>query len=382
MGLGTWLGFLFGVLAPFFVAELGWSDLQAGSLTSVMYAAGALAAPLAGWSVDRLGARRTALLVPGIVAVAHLVVAAARSFPVIAAGAVIGGLSLAATNPSTNRLVVEGVTPEARGRVMGWKQAGVSVAGFTVGALVPALASAAGWRVGAAAGAAVALTALPLLRRSLPPPLRSTGDGGERPSAGPRVHRISAYAGVMGAVNGALGAYIVLYAVGTLGLTAQTGGAAVATFGLVAVGARVGWATAGGRLGRYVPLLRAISLLSAAALVAVALAPVGAALVVLVAAGVLGGTAMSWHALAMLAAVSGVAIERIGRVSGSVTRAFYGGYVAGPIAFGLLVDNGVAYRTGWVVVAMLALIATAVPTGLSDRDDRPAGARVDGGHPG
>lgn len=382
MGLGTWLGFAFGVLAPFLVTDLGWSDLQAGSLTSVMYAAGAVAARGSGWVVDHLGARRTALLVPAAVLSAHAVVVGADTLPTMAAGAAVGGIALAATNPTTNRLVMEGVPAVARGRAMGWKQAGVSVAGFAAGAVLPGVASRLGWRAAAAVGLVFAVLAMPVLIWTLPRPA-ALPIGAPRPSSGEvRVGRIAGYAGIMGVVNGALGAYVVLYAVGTLGLSAQTGGAAVATIALVATGARVGWATWGARSGHFVALLRGISVLAVAGLMLLALTPAGGTGQLLAAAGLLGATAMSWHALAMLAAVSGVAVGSIGRVSGEVMRAFYGGYVIGPVVFGLLVDNGVGYRTAWAGLAALALVALRVPHTVSDRDDRTARARVDGGDPG
>lgn len=381
MGLGTWLGFAFGVLAPFLVTELGWSDLQAGSLTSVMYASGALLAPLAGRIVDSLGTRRTALMMPVVVAIAHGLVSVAGGFVVATVGAAVGGLALAASNPTTNRLVVETIPLPRRGAAIGWKQAGVSVAGFATGAALPGIASAVGWRPAMALGGAFGLAALPLLVRALPRTRSEVVEDAVAAPVGHGARRIPAYAAVMGAMNGALVAYLALYAVRELELPPGIGGAALAIMGLLAAGARVGWAAAGGRLGRHVELLRVVSLLAASGALLLAVTPHRGAASLLTAGALLGATTMSWHALAMLAAVADVPVERVGRVTGTVMQAFYGGYVVGPLAFGLLVQSGGSYRAGWWAVCALALTAALLPRARSHGDDRPSGPGIDGRDP-
>ena len=79
----------------------------------------------------------------------------------------------------------------------------------------------------------------------------------------------------------------------------------------------------------------------------------------------------------MVAAVEGVPVERVGRVSGTVTRAFYGGYVVGPLVVGAAADAGVAYRWLWAGSAVLAAAAIVVVR-WSGGSDLATGAGVHG----
>lgn len=381
MGLGTWLGFAFGVLAPFLVRDLGLRDVEVGALPSLMYASGALLAGSAGRVVDRIGPRRTCLLVPAGVAVANLGFGLAPGWGALVVVAILGGVGLASTNPATNRLVVEALPAASRGTAMGWKQAGVSVSSFLVGALLPSVATRWDWRAAALCGAGVAVLVWMVLARLLPRP------GGQEPMerittrdpSSRRVLGTPVYAAMLGAVNGSLTAYLVLYGVRTLGNAETVAGLAAAVLGLAAVGARVGWATLGTRTGQPVRWLRWIAVIAALGFVALALLPAGNPVLLLGASAVLGLSALSWQALLMVAAVEGVPVSRVGRVSGTVTRAFYAGYVAGPLVVGLAADAGTPYRMLWTASAVLALTAVGVVR-WSHGNDGTAGAGVDRHH--
>ncbi len=383
MGLGTWLGFAFGVLAPFLVRDLGLSDVEVGALPSLMYASGALLAGGAGRVVDRIGPRRTCLLVPAAVGVANLGFGLAPGWGALVVVALLGGVGLASTNPATNRLVVEALPTSSRGTAMGWKQAGVSGASFLVGALLPSVATRWDWRAAAFCGAVVAVLVWTVLAWLLPRP------DGQPPAAGTaaretrsrRVLGTPTYAAMLGAVNGSLTAYLVLYGVRTLGAAETVAGFAAAVLGLAAIGARVGWATLGVRTGQPVRWLRCIAVLAAAGFTALAVLPAHRPAMLLAVSGMLGLSALSWQALLMVAAVEGVPVSRVGRVSGGVTRAFYGGYVIGPLLVGAAADAGASYRVLWSVAAALALGAVMVVR-WSDGDHQTTGPGIDGGHAG
>lgn len=379
MGLGTWLGFAFGVLAPFLVRDLGLSDVEVGALPSLMYASGALLAGGAGRVVDHIGPRRTCLLVPAAVAVANLGFGLAPGWGALVAVALLGGVGLASTNPATNRLVVEALPTASRGTAMGWKQAGVSGASFLVGALLPSIATRWDWRAAAFCGAVVAVLVWTVLARLLPQPSARppVEDDGVREAGSRRVLGTPTYAAMLGAVNGSLMAYVVLYGVRTLGATEPVAGLAAAVLGLAAIGARVGWATLGVRTGQPVRWLRWIAVLAAAGFTALAVLPADRPVLLLAVSGMLGLSALSWQALLMVAAVEGVPVSRVGRVSGGVTRAFYGGYVVGPLVVGAAADAGLSYRVLWSTAAALALAGVMVVR-WSDGDHEPAGAGIDG----
>lgn len=386
MGLGTWLGFAFGVLAPFLVRDLGLRDVEVGALPSLMYASGALLAGGAGRLVDRIGPRRTCLIVPAAVVVANLGFGFAPGWGALVAVALVGGLGLASTNPATNRLVVEALPATSRGVAMGWKQAGVSGASFLVGALLPSVATRLDWRAAAVTGAVVAAVVWVVLARLLPRPqpehvAPSRHPADDRRAPGRRVLGTPVYAAMLGAVNGSLTAYLVLYGVRTLGNAETVAGMAAAVLGFAAIGARVGWATLGSRTGQPVRWLRVIAALAASGFVGLAAIPEAAPFALLAVAGALGLSALSWQALLMLAAVEGVPVGRVGRVSGTVTRAFYGGYVVGPLVVGAAADAGFSYRTLWTASALLSAAAILVVR-WSDGDDLTTGPGVDGGDAG
>jgi MFS family permease len=362
MGLGTWLGFAFGVLSPFLVRDLGLRDVEIGALPSLMYATGALLAGSAGRLVDHIGPRRTCLLVPPAVAVANLGFGLAPNWAALVAAAIVGGVGLASTNPATNRLVVEAVPVASRGAAMGWKQAGVSASSFLVGALLPSIATRWDWRAAAVFGSVVSFLVWSLLGSLLPSPDREEV-GGESPEGGASTARVvgtPAYAAILGAVNGALSAYLVLYGVRDLGNAETVAGWGAAALGLAALGARVGWATIGTRSGRPVWWLRTIAVLAALSFLSLSLLPPAAPALFVAASAMLGLSAVSWQALLMAAAVEGVPVSRVGRVSGTVTRAFYGGYVVGPLILGLAADAGTSYRILWAALGGVCLGAVAV----------------------
>ena len=86
----------------------------------------------------------------------------------------------------------------------------------------------------------------------------------------------------------------------------------------------------------------------------------------------LGATAVAWNALGMLSIVRDVDAARAGRASGRVLLGFFGGFLAGPVSFGAVVDATDAYALGWAGVTTAFLAATIVAWPWRSAGRRPA----------
>jgi MFS family permease len=318
-----------------------------------MYAAGALIASRTGLLVDRLGAVRTLRLLPLAVAACAALVAAAPTYIAVLAAAVLAGGPLAATNPATNRVVSATFPPGRRGVVMGWKQAGVAVGAAIAGAALPTLASAIGWRQTLLVVGAACLVGTALLTR-LPFQDDATHGADHAPATLPALLDLDLAALLLGAANGAVAAYLVLFAAAELGFSPQRAGLAAALMAGVSILARVVWAWAGEHTGapeRCLAVLAVVAALGAGTLVLAAIS--GRPELLWLATVLLGVSTQSWHGLLMLTGVERVPTRDAGRVSGRLTRSFYGGYVLGPIAFGAIVDFTVfGYRGAWLATVL------------------------------
>lgn len=374
MATGAFLGFAFGVLAPTMVTGLGLSPLQVGTLPSVMYTVGAVFAPLAGRSTDWLGSGRVAWVVGPIVVVASLLLARATTYLGLLACAAVGGLALAASNPATNRLVADRLEGTTAGWAMGIKQAGVSAGAVIAGTVLPAVVTgegagglvAAGFAA-AGLGAVVSLLTVPMYLR--PHHHERTVTEAINPAVGSvsgTVEDLVRYSLALGAVNGGTAAYLVLYGADNLGMSPALAGGLAAVLGITAAPARVLWARAGAHPQRAPRILRGLAVGSSVALLAIPLASIWDGLV-WVAAAVLGASGTAWQGLIMLVSVRRVPATVVGHSSAKVVRAFYGGYVSGPLLFGAILEiPGVRYGIAWMVMAGLAGVAAvsvkALPT--------------------
>jgi predicted MFS family arabinose efflux permease len=371
MALGTLLGFAYGVLAPFLVDDLGLSAFQVGLLPSVMYATGALLAPMVGSFTDRVGGRAALLALPLTVTAGFVVLAVAPGYPVIVASAVVGGIALGASNPTTNRVISERVPAGLQGAATGWKQSGVSGGALLAGLLLPPAAVAWGWRGAVAATAILPLVVVLGLARAVPRSPAPAVAPAVEADAPTRIPGLQLYALALGIANGAVAAYLVLFASSQAGFHPATAGLLAAVIGGVSVVARVVWAAAGERTGNPARLLQVVGVLGAASIVVVGFAPSMGGWALWVGAVLVGLSVTSWQGLMMLTVVLLVAPAAVGAASGTAVRAFYSGYVIGPLLFGLAVDYTAAgWVLGWAGLVVACLAGVAVGGRMASRARR------------
>lgn len=353
MGTGTFPGFAFGVLGPPLVDEMGLSRVGLGLLTTCFFAVGGVGSLSAGKAVDRFGAR-TAMLVSFLVVVVALVaMAVSPGYPWLLVGAAAAGVALATGNPATNKAISERLPPGRRGLTTGVKQAGVQVGAFLTGLLLAPAAATWGWRPALAVSALVPLVGLVFTWYAVPadePPARRDV-GTARPPLGPIVWGLAVYAFLMGAAVAANTAYLPLYAVERVGMSAATAGVVAGVVGFVGVVGRVVWGWGSERLPNYAVPLMLLAFGATVAVAMTAVAPLVGAWALWLAAIVFGATAVTWNSVGMLALMVEVDASESGHASGVVLFGFYTGFVGSPLVFGAIVDATDSYTPAWALVA-------------------------------
>jgi predicted MFS family arabinose efflux permease len=363
MGASSFPGFAFGSLGPFLVDDFELSRSRLGLLTTLFFAVGGILSLVAGPMVDRFGGRTVMLGSFGIIGLALMAMSGAPSYSLLLVCAAFGGGSIAAANPTTNKLVAVHVPPGQRGVIMGVKQSGVQIGAFSAGAILAPLAAWLGWRVALLLtvtipllGALATILVVPSDPREI---VSSESTDDRRAPMSSAVWWLTAYAFLMGSGVSAVTAYLPLYAVERLDYSVQTAGAVAAAIGLVGIVGRIAWGFISDRRSGFVmPLL--VMAVGAVASVLFLMAAEESSALVWLGALLLGATAVTWNSVGMLAVIATTGTAAAGRASGYVLFGFYGGFVGSPLLFGTIVDNTNRYEVAWSIVAGIFVLAAVV----------------------
>ncbi|MPZ72905.1 MAG: MFS transporter [Nitriliruptorales bacterium] len=362
MGMGIFALMGVATFAPLVVADLGLSRTQLGSLATVGFAVAAATSGPAGRLVDAVRGRRMMYSVFAVGALAVAAMAAAQSLVWLWVAAAMCGASQAVANVVTNQLVAEHIPHGQQGVLIGVKQSGPPIAQAFIGFALPPLALLIGWRGAVSTGVAIGLVGLvatrlivPDVERKIAAVARSAGAAGD-----PMVRRFAVYACTVALSIQPVLTYVPLFAFERVGLSPTVAGMTAGVIGAAGIVARIGW----GRLTEHRDdPLQALTVLSFVSFLALGLIVasqyVGQWSLWL---GLLafGGSAMAATAVIMLAVVRTAGSERAGRASGVVIRGLFLGGLAGPIAFGAIVDNTQSYTLAWGAVAVVLLVQGAL----------------------
>lgn len=175
------------VLAPSVTKALGISEAAYGWLTASFSIAYLIATPLAGWWIDRVGARRglvVSVLVWSTVAGLHALVPGLGLLLVMR---VALGFTEGPSFPGASQTVQRVLPPEDRSRGFGVLFTGSSIGGMLVPLIATNLYEVAGWRVAFLGTAAVGLLWIPLwLAVTRSPAVRERIDARPEEVIGPR----------------------------------------------------------------------------------------------------------------------------------------------------------------------------------------------------
>ncbi|MGI9615779.1 MAG: MFS transporter [Acidimicrobiales bacterium] len=380
------------VLAATLIEDLGITRWQIGLLGAVNTGVGALVAPSLGRLADRLGARRSAVLVVIVSAAALVSTAAALTYWMLVAASMLAGLPQGAGNPVTNKLIAEEVPPQAQGAVTGVKQSGVQFAVFLSGLMLPASSTTIGWRWAVTGFAAFTLLTAAVIHFRFPsdrliaprsadlqrpgprpgpspspvetPPLsrpnRRDQNETDREAVGRFVAIVAVYSFLLGMVAGGITRFYPLFSQEVLGFSETTAGLAVSVTGLTAIAARLIWGTITDRLISSHRSLRLLAV-GASLTALLLLAAEWLASWLLWPAVVLAAfTVVAWNVVAMLAVIRSVRPEESGRSTGIVLAGFLGGLtISAPLA-GLAVDRLGSYQPVWVALCLVSLSGALV----------------------
>lgn len=359
MATATFAIIVASVLAAQLRDEFGISRAQVGALILANGLVGALASPLFGRITDRLGSVRS---VVGALLIGSLTLAAwalSPTYAVLVGAALVTGLSNAWGNPATNALIVDNIPPGERGVVTGVKQSGVQIGTFLGGLLLPLFTAWWSWRV-----AVLIFLAMPsggligLIGRRDPHRHVSR----RRRSIDPlptSVRWMAGYGFVSGLATSAMISFIPLFANEDMGWSEAAAGTLIAATGLAGIAARMMWPRLSERSighGRTLGILAGMTTVTAILLALASVDLVGG-WVLFPAAFLLGGGAVAWNAVGMLAVMDFSPAGAVGKGTGFVLLGFLLGLAFGAPLMGFSVDQLGSYTTGWVATAVLLLVS-------------------------
>ncbi len=368
MAIGAYTQFLLGMLAPYMIEDLGITRTQFGAVVTTSFLVGSVGAPVLGPLVDRLGGRRVLILMFLSGGIAWVGIGRAPDFTWILAFVVFGGIVRGISNPVGNKLIGTNAPREAQGVIMGISKSGAQVGQFAIGAIVPLIIVALGWRgvmQGSVLLAFAGITAALVIIPPDPPIDRRRRDRGERSAEldglRPLMVWLSANALLVGFASGAINSYVPLFAIERLDMNITSAGAVVSAMALSGIAGRILWGRQADWFRDAQTPLMVISALGGVTLVLLTLSAL-LGWQSLLWAGAVGWTATggSWITIGMLAIIREVPLSIAGRVSGFVLATFYIGLGLAPVTFGWIVDTTDSYAVAWGVGAVSYFAAAGV----------------------
>ena len=151
-------------LFPWLMAEFGYSYVELGTVVSVFFIVSGVGQMLAGFLVDKVGARPILFAALASFALAGLVAASAQNYAMLVAAAVLAGLGNAPFHPVDFTILNQRVSPQNMGHAfsvhgisgnVGWAAAPVFMAGIT--------SWTGSWRIACFSGAVLALVVLAIV---------------------------------------------------------------------------------------------------------------------------------------------------------------------------------------------------------------------------
>lgn len=368
MAIATFPVIVFSVLAADLIEDFGLARAQVGILVTATGLVGALAAATFGRVTDRVGAVASTRTVLALGTVTLLGLALSPTYVMLVAASLVTGIPNGWSNPATNSLIVENIPIGQRGVVTGVKQSGVQIGTFLGGLLLPPLAALWDWRLAVGSFALIPIAALGGLwgHRDQHRAQREHHEGrGPLPTS---VRWIALYGTLSGVASSAMFGFFPLFAEEDQLWTPWAAGFMIAVIGLTGIVARIAWPAASERRIGHGPTLRLLALLSMASAIVLALAAADLieSWALVPAALLLGGGAIAWNAVGMLAVMDFSPASLVGRGTGLVQFGFLLGLAGGAPLLGLSVDLTGTYVPGWMgaasLLALCAVIAGRIPS--------------------
>lgn len=357
------------VLAPAVAAERGWSPTIIAFYPFVVYVTAVLISfhiPTLLFRMGGMGLSLASVMLGG----AGLLLLLAPYAAAAASASIAIGCGTAAMNPASSQMLGPRTTARTAGLVMSIKQTGVPLGGVMAGALVPMLASRAGWRIAAlelaAIGSAMALVLLPSVNW-LNGTARAARPAAFRP-LDPVRHLLAMrsmptllFASLT--FNGmqlCLRSFFVLYLVTDQRLGLVTAGAAFSVSQAAGMIGQVGWAALADRLLPVHAVMAMIGMLmSAAALATASMTPHWPLGAIFVVAAVYGVSAAGYLPVLLGEVAKRSRPGQVGALTSGAQLFPLSGCILGPLAFG-----GMTAVMGMPAAFILAAASTLAGTAV------------------
>ena len=373
-GLSHFFQIATAVLFPLIKDELGVSYAALGATVALYYIVSGICQTLAGFAVDRYGARPVLFAGLALAVAGALLAGLAQNYAMLLLAAVVGGLGNSVFHPVDFSILNVRVDRRRLGYAFSWH----GIAGYLGYALAPAygiaMASAFGWRgalLGAAAIGAVVLALLASQREVLhAPPVRARAEGaGAVALLQLPVLMVFGYFVMLGVAFIAIQTFGIATMMSLYGANAALASAALTAYLLGGASGIFCGGFVAVRASRH-DLVAVCGMATSATLFCVlasAWVPAAALPLLLAAAGVSGGITNPSRDLIVRGATPAGAT---GKVYGFVYSGLDVGSMLTPVVFGWLLDRGEPAAVFYAVVAVLGLSILTVLR-LPERKPQP-----------
>lgn len=364
MALPMLVFYAIGTLGPYLVGDLDVAPGWLGYLTMSAFGLAALLSLWAGPLVARLGAQRSLVLLFLVSSLAYALLGLATSFTGVMLAVAVCGVAQALSNPATNLMIANSISPQQKASVVGMKQAGVQVSALFAGLLLPGIAGLFGWRAALAVLIPFGLLLAVVTWKVTP---------GDRPATAARFSlvrptRALALLMVIQLCAGvALSAFITFLGVYATqqGMSSVTAGSLVAIFGVMGILARVGLTPIAGRMRDASWLLLLLLVLSAVAIGVIMQASAERQWTLWVGTIGMGMTAVATNAIAMSMLLQDRAFGAPATSAGMLSAAFFAGFAVGPPSFGALSSSVLGFSGAWSALMVILLLGSLMARALS-----------------
>jgi len=362
------------VLAPALAQDLGITGTWIGVFVGLIYAGAMVSSLASGGFITRYGAIRVSQVCVLLCAIGIALVALlpATAVALLAGSALLLGIGYGPITPASSQVLARTTPPARMSLVFSIKQTGVPAGAALAGAVLPAFALVAGWR-----GALIFVAVLGLVVAAVAQAPRASLDRDRNRVAQFNVAALLAplhivarsrplrelafIAFAYASVQMCLTSFLVLYLHEVLNWSLIKAGLALTAATLGGVVGRIFW---GAVADRGVPprqVLTIIGLIAGICGSVLALAsPAWEIWLLLSVVALFGATAIGWNGVQLAELAREAPPGTAGAITGAAGFVTFAGVVVGPPLFALLAAIAASYRIGFLVFAVVSLIAAGV----------------------
>lgn len=362
------------VLAPALAQDLGITGTWIGVFVGLIYAGAMVSSLASGGLITRYGAIRVSQVCVLLCAIGIALVALlpATAVGLLAGSALLLGIGYGPITPASSQVLARTTPPARMSLVFSIKQTGVPAGAALAGAVLPGFALIAGWR-----GALIGVGVLGIVVAAVAQAPRASLDSDRSPAAEfnlaallaplhivarSRPLRELAFIGfAYASVQMCLTSFLVLYLHEVLDWSLIAAGLALTAATLGGVVGRIFW---GAVADRGVPPRRVLTIIGLIAgvcgtVLAVA-SPAWEIWLLLSVVALFGATAIGWNGVQLAELAREAPPGTAGAITGAAGFVTFAGVVVGPPLFALLAAIAASYRIGFLIFAVVSLIAAGV----------------------